>query len=164
MREHLGFHDATPVDAWTSAATLDTWRRAAGWHLQLFPYLYALAEEASRTGLPILRGMMLEFPYDPECWILNDQYLLGPALLCAPVLERGARERRVYLPRGAWYDWWTGERHEGPGRVTVPAPLERWPVLQRAGTSVPLLRDVPLDLNDERYANGDYDVEVRVRP
>ncbi|MFN2464035.1 MAG: TIM-barrel domain-containing protein [Candidatus Dormibacteria bacterium] len=165
MRDHLGFHDAPPVDAWFDAETIDTWRRCAAWHNRLFPYLYTFAHRASASGLPVLRGMMIEFPEDPTAWVLSDQYLLGDSLLCAPVIEAGATSRRVYLPDGHWYDWWSGARYEGSGWIEVEAPLERWPVLQRAGSIVPLLADeVPRDLNDPGLADGAFDLELVVAP
>ena len=166
MRDHLSFHSGVPVDMWTDDETIDCWRRCAEWRIGLFPYLYSAMVEASRTGMPVMRGMMLHFPDDPESWVRTDQYLLGDALLCAPVLTKGARSRRVYLPVGDWVDTWTGTRFVGDaGReVVVDAPLDRWPVLQRAGTVVARLRDVPLDLNEPRYAAGDFELALQVAP
>lgn len=164
MREHLGFYDETPVDVWTDEDTIDCWRRCAAWHLALFPYLYTCAHEASATGVPIMRGLMLDAPDHPEAWTLPDEYLLGPDLLCAPVLEKGARTRRMWLPPGGWLDIWTDARYEGPGWIEVEAPPERWPALQRADGVVAMLADVPLDLNDPRYAEGGFALEVRAVP
>jgi alpha-glucosidase (family GH31 glycosyl hydrolase) len=104
MREHLGFLTGKPADVWSSPATTDAWRRAGGWHTALFPYLYTAAHICSSTGMPILRGLMIDFPDDPESWTLTTQYLLGPAMLCAPVIHKGARSKDVYLPSGTWTD------------------------------------------------------------
>jgi hypothetical protein len=71
-------------------------------------------------------------------WGLGHQFLWGDALLVAPVTREGARAWPVYLPAGAWYDFWTGERHAGPRGVTVDAPLDRLPLLVRAGAILPL--------------------------
>ncbi|HZQ27395.1 MAG TPA: TIM-barrel domain-containing protein [Acidimicrobiales bacterium] len=164
MRDHLAFHQGTPVDLWTDDETVDCWRRAAQWHTGLFPYLYSAAVEASSVGMPIMRGLMLHDPDDAEAWVQTSVYLLGDALLCAPVVEKGVRARAVYLPAGSWVDTWTGAAYEGGGTVLVDAPLDRWPVLQRAGTVVARLADVPLDLNDACYAAGEFDLELRVAP
>ncbi|NQT52112.1 glycoside hydrolase family 31 protein [bacterium] len=95
----------------------------------LLPYLYAAAWEASQTGIPMLRAMPLEFPDDPECHGLLRQYMLGADLLV------GAFTRRVYLPKGEWYDFWTEELHEGPGWVEPAIPENRGgPLFVRAGS------------------------------
>lgn len=105
---------------------------------RLLPYTYTCAWEAHRTGAPLMRPLVLEYPDDPHTWHLGDQYLWGRDLLVAPVLAPGARERRVYLPAGTWYDFWTGRRYTGGRWVTVPAPLERIPLLVRAGALIPM--------------------------
>jgi alpha-glucosidase (family GH31 glycosyl hydrolase) len=142
MRDHGGykFRATTPVDLWASARTGDTFRALSELHLRLNPYLWALAEEAASTGVPVMRGLFLQHPDHEEAWIANDEYLLGSDLLVAPVHEPGATTRRLWLPPGEWADWWTGERREGPGMVTVEAPLERIPLFQRAGSSIPMRR------------------------
>ena len=71
-------------------------------------------------------------------WGLGHQFLWGDDLLVAPVTRAGATAWPVYLPAGGWYDFWTGARHEGPGGVTVDAPLERLPLFVRAGAIVPM--------------------------
>ena len=79
---------------------------------RLMPYLWSLAHQAHMTGMPVMRPMVLEFPDDPACRYLDRQYMLGGALLVAPVFnEEGTVE--YYLPRGTWTDFFTGERVEG---------------------------------------------------
>ena len=73
---------------------------------------------------------------DERGWTIADQYGYGPALWVAPVLDEGAREREVSLPRGDWIDLWTGERHRGGGELLAAAPLDRIPVYARAGSIV----------------------------
>ncbi len=159
MRDHLGFKYAAsnPVDLWHSDRTRDTFRRYAELHLRLVPYFYRLAEEASRTGVPIVRAMLLEHPGHAEAWTVDDQYLLGDALLVAPVHEKGARSRRVWFPPGEWEDWWDGARFQGPSWAEVPAPLDQIPLFQRAGTTVPVAREpdarldrIPQDVEERR--------------
>lgn len=115
---------------------LEIYREYAQLRMRLIPYLVRLGEEAARTGVPLLRAMPLEFPRDPTCWEVADQFLLGPTLLVAPVLHEGATERAVYLPQEEWHDLWSGTPVE-PGWRTAPAPLHRIPVFVRGGPPVP---------------------------
>jgi len=164
MRTHLGFkpEPTPPLDLWHDEEMTAHFRRWAEFHVRLFPYLFACAHECSATGMPIMRAMLLEFPEDPQCWTLSDQYMLGPSLLVAPVLSRGARTRRVYLPAGSWQEFGGVRRYEGPGWVEVPAPLDAVPILQRAGSIVPRLAETPQTLGEERFAAGGYDMELVV--
>ena len=104
----------------------------------LIPYLRSALFHAHRTGMPVIRPLVLAHPHDSAVGDLSDEYLFGPGLLVAPVLEEGAREREVYLPEGRWlaYDdrslLCTGGR-----RVAVPAPLARVPVFVREGAIIP---------------------------
>lgn len=105
---------------------------------RLLPYLYSTARESTITGMPIMRALWLHHPDDPAALACGDQYLWGPSVLVAPVVEKGATTRRVYLPRGAWYDFWTGERKEGGSQITRTVDLETMPLYVRAGSILPL--------------------------
>ena len=130
-------HGRFAQEAWTyDAETLAGYRAAVLLHERLVPYVRAAAATAARTGLPIVRPLLLTDPGDERGWTLADQYGYGPALWVAPVLEEGAREREVSLPRGDWIDFWTGERHRGGGELLAPSPLDRIPVYVRAGSIV----------------------------
>ncbi|MGQ9717893.1 MAG: glycoside hydrolase family 31 protein [Anaerolineae bacterium] len=104
---------------------------------RLLPYLYTALWQCTQTGLPMVRPLLLAFQDDPATLALDDEFLCGDALLVAPVLEEGATRRRVYLPRGEWWDFWTDARYEGPLWVEADAPLERIPVFVRAGSVLP---------------------------
>jgi alpha-glucosidase (family GH31 glycosyl hydrolase) len=128
-------HGRFEQEAWSyDAETLRVYRDYVVLHERLLPYVRAAAATAARSGLPIVRPLLLSDPRDERGWSLADQYGYGPALWVAPVLERGAREREVSLPRGDWVDFWTGERVRGGGEILAPAPLERIPVYVRSGT------------------------------
>jgi alpha-D-xyloside xylohydrolase len=100
---------------------------------RLMPYLVRCAEEACASGLPILRHLHLEYPNEPGTEFIDDQYLLGPDLLVAPVFAAGATERTVYFPAGQWIDFDDASTvYDGPRWHTVPAPLERIPLFRRA--------------------------------
>jgi alpha-glucosidase (family GH31 glycosyl hydrolase) len=138
MRTHLGFKSPTPppVGIWSDQRTVAAFRYWASLHVQLQPYICALADEASRSGIPIMRPMAMEFP-DTASWTESTQYMLGPSLLVAPVLHKGARTRTVDFPPGTWWDMWTGASIEG-GRVReVDAPPERIPLFLRDGAAIP---------------------------
>lgn len=129
-REHVPWAHGPEVEA--------ICRRYAELRYRLLPYTYTLAWQAHRLGLPLMRPLVLNYPEDPRTWGLGHQFLWGDDLLVAPVTREGATAWPVYLPAGRWYDFWTGARHEGPAGVTLPAPLDRLPLLVRAGAILPL--------------------------
>lgn len=102
---------------------------------ELLPYIYTAAWQAAQRGLPMMRPLSLAYPGDVRTYSLDDEFLMGDALLAAPVGHAGQVSRRVYLPGGAWYDFWSGARCWG--EVTAEAPLERMPLYVRAGTVLP---------------------------
>ena len=105
---------------------------------QLLPYLYSTVRECATTGMPIMRALWMHFPDDPKAVACGDQYLWGKNILVAPVYEKGATTRRIYLPKGAWYDFWTNERLEGGREITRPVDLETLPLYVRAGAILSL--------------------------
>ena len=108
---------------------------------RLRPYLHELAEAAHHTGAPPMRPLFFEFPDDEHAWSVEDQFLLGPDLLVAPVTEADARNRLVYLPEGVrWRDTATRTLHKGGATLYLPAPLERIPVFVREGAALDGLR------------------------
>lgn len=105
---------------------------------RLRPYLHEQMREASRTGLPPMRPLFVDFPDDGPSWMVDDEFLFGKDILVAPVAEPGVREREVYLPPGTWVDAATGAEHAGGRAVTAAAPIERIPVFVRAGADLPI--------------------------
>ena len=105
---------------------------------RMLPYLYSLVRECATTGMPIMRALWLHYPYDPAAVVCEDQYLWGKNILVAPVVEKGATTRQIYLPHGAWYDFWTGARIEGGRVITRDVDLETMPLYVRAGSILPL--------------------------
>ncbi|MDQ3784946.1 MAG: DUF5110 domain-containing protein, partial [Actinomycetota bacterium] len=90
---------------------------------RLLPYLYSAFEECHRAGAPILRPLLFEYPSDETTYTMDDEFLLGDALLVAPITKPGIEHRHVYLPQGAWWHLWSGERFLGPAHILVHAPL-----------------------------------------
>jgi alpha-D-xyloside xylohydrolase len=105
----------------------------------LMPYIYSLGWFTHQTGAPFMRALFMDFPNDSKAATLTDEYMFGPALLVAPVVEQGATTREVYLPAGNdWYNYWTNERLQGGQTVTVKAPIDTIPLFVRAGSILPL--------------------------
>ena len=113
-------------------------RRYLELRYRLMPYLYTAVREAHDTGMPIMRALWLHAPDDPVGVARGDEYFWGPDILVAPVVEPGATSRRLYLPRGAWYDFWTGERSEGGREVERSVDLATMPLYVRAGAVLPM--------------------------
>lgn len=105
---------------------------------QLFPYLYTYARKAHDTGLPIVRGLFMEYPSDEEAAKVDDQFLFGEELLVAPVLKKGERVKRVYLPDGEWIDFNDMKTvYLGGQTIAYRAPLSVIPVFVRKGSIIP---------------------------
>ena len=103
----------------------------------LRPYIMDQMRMAHEHGTPVMRPLFFDFPVDAEAALIEDQYMFGPDILVAPVVEQGAGARRVYLPAGTdWMDAWTGVAAVGGRTVNVDAPLERIPVFVRANAGV----------------------------
>lgn len=117
---------------------LAQYRELTRLHLRLFPYLWTHVERVRRDGRPIVRALGLAYPELGEHPAYD--YLLGDDIFVAPVVERGATTRELVLPPGRWMDWFSGEMLEGPGRMTVDAPLDKVPAYLREGGIIPMLR------------------------
>lgn len=124
---------------WTSADAMTAWARYARLHTRLFPYVFALAHEAHRTGAPIMRHVFLEHPDRVDLAGVDDVYYYGPSILVAPVVARGATTKELELPAGHYLDWQREVLVEGGATVTLPAPLDTLPLLLRDGSLVPML-------------------------
>lgn len=104
---------------------------------QLLPYFYDLFHEEEKTGMPIIRPLVLHYEKDENVWNMNDEFLVGEQMLVAPVVEQGQRTRLVYLPEGIWYDYWTKEKCNGNQYVIKAAPLDVCPIYVKAGSVIP---------------------------
>jgi alpha-glucosidase (family GH31 glycosyl hydrolase) len=101
------------------------------------PYTYTAVRACCDTGLPIIRALWLHHADDPAAIARGDQYLWGRDILVSPVVEKGAEARRLYLPRGQWFDFWTEERLEGGREIERMVDLGTIPLHVRAGTILP---------------------------
>lgn len=125
-------HTGQPNELWSyGEENYRIMRRFYDIRISMHAYIRDLYREAHETGAPLIRTMFFEFPEDPECWELQDQYMFGDRYLVAPVLHLNEFEREVYLPAGSWEDVNSGETLEGGRKIRVPAPLEQIPVFYR---------------------------------
>jgi alpha-glucosidase len=130
----------------------------------LLPYIYTLAEENSRTGMPLMRPLFLEFPNaakdgHPLDLDAGSEFMFGPALLVAPAMfQEEPQNYKVKLPAGDWYDYWTGRKVVGT-EIEIKPALAELPVFVRAGSIIPLQ---PLVQNTGEKPRGP--LELRVYP
>ena len=134
---------------------------------RMLPYIYSAVRECATTGMPIMRALWLHYADDPVTVARADEYLWGRDVLVAPVVEQGATSRRVYLPRGIWYDFWTSERLEGGREIQRDLDLETLPLYVRAGAILPLgpvkqyvheKADEPLSITIYPGADGSFEL------
>jgi alpha-D-xyloside xylohydrolase len=125
-------------------------RAAFELRMALVPYLYTAFARYRDEGLPPCRALAFDHPGDAATHALDDQWLIGDALLAAPLIA-GQTTRPVYLPAGVWYDFWSGERFAGGRAIDYPCPLERVPLFVRAGTLVPYAQPVSCIGADTRF-------------
>lgn len=115
-------------------------RNAIELKYQLFPYLYSYAREAFDTGLPIMRASFLEYPNDEKAFDADEQFFFGKELLVAPVVEKEASTKRVYLPEGEWILFADeSTRYKGGQWIELPVRLETLPVFVKAGSIIPMM-------------------------
>ena len=142
-RNHTG---ANTVDQypWAFGPAVEGYaREAIRLRYTLMPYIYASFLRASESGAPVQRPLVFDHQCDALVRDIDDQYLFGPDLLVAPVLEPGVTSRQVYLPAGTWFDWHTGERHHGQQYVKASTPMDRIPIYARGGAVIPMWPEAP---------------------
>ena len=112
-------------------------RKAIEMRYQLLPYLYSSFRHHVVTGVPVLRNLFFYDQTDPDCLKYDDQFFYGEDLMVAPVLQPDVKNMDVYLPRGDWYDFWTGESYTGKQTISAKIKPDRIPVYVRAGACLP---------------------------
>ena len=134
---HVRAHGKQDREPWTFGKEAEEiCKRFLNLRYRLLPYIYTQAVLSTRTGLPMVRPMVLEFQDDPTTQRLDLQYMFGDSLLVAPVLTKN-NVVTAYLPEGTWIDFWTKEFVNGGKWVTVQAPLEKLPLFVRGGAILP---------------------------
>jgi alpha-glucosidase len=147
FRTHSAFY-TPPREPWTfDEPFLTIIRDFMHLRVQLMPYLYTLAWQTSQTGLPWVRPIFWGEEKNVDLWDIEDTFLLGDSILVAPVLEKGVSSRQIFLPGGRWVEFWSDYSMEGPGQVTLDAPLDRIPILVRSGSILPMENEGQLTLH-----------------
>ena len=127
---------------------------------RMLPYTYSAAWQVTSAGSTMMRALALDFREDQKALAVDDEYLFGPSLLVAPVTAPKARQREVYLPKGAgWIDLWTGASHQGGAKVLAAAPMERIPLYAKAGAILPL--GPAMEWSDQKPCDP---IELRIYP
>ena len=133
-------HSGGPNEVWSYGE--DNYRILVDFialRMRLIPYIMKQMKKAASDGTPVMRPLLYDFPKDPAVYPIWDEYLFGPDILVAPIVEKGLRTRDVYLPLGAqWTDPYTGKSYKGGSTVTVDAPLDKMIVFLKNGAKVPI--------------------------
>ncbi len=160
---------------WSFEPVTDMVRDVIQLRMRLLPYVYSAFYDYNQKGIPPFRAMILEAGFDTQEQMVGgalhdadnpyaetrrlestDQYMMGPSILVAPVFK-GQTSRKVVLPNGDWYDFYSGARVGGGETIEIEAPLERIPLLVKDGGIIPLMPAIP----NVASAQGDLPLEVR---
>ncbi len=134
--------------------------------MSLIPYLYGAFAKYHFDGTPPFRALVLDYPDDPKVWKIDDQYMMGDAILCAPFID-GVSSRDIYFPKGIWYDFNTGKQYAGGKKYTISMSLDEIPMFVKDGTILPLASPVEyitpetvFDLHCRVYGSPDKPVQL----
>jgi alpha-D-xyloside xylohydrolase len=138
MRVH-GYQ--TQTEPWHYGAAVESQaRQYLELRYRLFPYIYSQAANVTFRGSTLMRPLVMDFPHDEQALAQKYEYMFGPSLLVAPVLQAGVQLWPVYAPstNGGWYDWWTEQKISGGKTRELESPLSKVPLLVKAGSIIPL--------------------------
>ena len=153
-----GFHSETEMWKFGPEVEQDL-RQFDTFRYRLLPYIYSQAWDVTHNGGTMMRALPLEYPSDSRVREISDQFMFGPSLLISPVVNKGARERDVWLPgAGSWIDFWTGQLLNAGGSVKANAPLSEVPIHVKGGSILVL---GPIVQSAEEVADP---LEIRIYP
>ena len=136
LTSHTRAHGAPPTEPWLyNESFTDAFRESAELKYKLMPYILEQAENCTKTGLPMVRALLIEYPEDPAVWQIDDQYLFGSDILVAPLMDEN-HTRNVYLPEGKWVDYQTKKVYNG-GWNTIEAGQIPCIILVKKGSVIP---------------------------
>ena len=135
---HLRYHGTSKREPWHYPTISDIIRKYWKLRYQLIPYILQQSEITTRTGMPVLRAMILHHPNDRTCHQIDDQYFFGENMLVAPVMN-SENKRDIYLPEGTWVHFFTREVYDGERWLkSVEVPLNEIPVFVKQGATIPM--------------------------
>lgn len=146
-------HGLRPREPWEfGEEALSICRQWIRLRYSLLPYIWQVAGEVERVGLPFIRPLCLEYSDDPVAMEIDGEYLFGPSLLVAPVFDDSSEpvRRKVYLPEGVWYDFFTDEQFIGPRFIDVEVRLDQMPIFVKEGAVIPRV-----DVDEETQSTDD---------
>ena len=133
-------YDYEMSDPWSYGPAMENIsRNYISLRYKLLPYLYSAFYEAHQSGIPVSRTLVIGNTFDEKCWdnAYQHQYMFGPSLLIAPV-ESTREATKVYLPKGTWFDFFTGTKYEGLQEIRVECPIDKLPVFAKGGSFIPM--------------------------
>lgn len=143
---------STPREPWVYSETAQkAFRRINDLRYRMLPYLYSTGWETALSGTPMMRAMVLEFPEDISVRNVDTQYMLGGALLVAPVFDQ--QKHNIYLPEGSWVDLETGERLTGGRWIVYPKHIEIIPLFLRENSMLPMLPTAPKHIGEDNFTS-----------
>ena len=158
-RDHAAKGTA-PHEPWANGPEQEAIRkRYIELRYKLLPYIYTAMEEASRTGVPLMEPLFLEYPTADDYYADDHVFLFGPDLFIAPVVTEKVDAEEIQLPPGDWYDFWTAEKHSSTDQISLHPSLSETPIYVRAGAIVPM---GPVVQDTSEKPNGP--LELRVYP
>jgi alpha-D-xyloside xylohydrolase len=147
LSSHMRYHGLSPREPWEYPSVANIVREWLKLRYALVPYIVSESKKSCRSGLPVLRALVFEWTDDPAAWNISDEYLFGDTFLVCPVFnDTGVRD--VYLPKGRWIDFWSGEAIDGPVNLkSIQSPLSRIPIYVRGNSVVEFAE--PVQCTDE---------------
>ncbi len=139
FNSHMRVHGNMPREPWQFGdQAVEMFRKFAKLRYRLLPYIESEARHCCDTMRPMMCALPLAFEDDPICAGIGDQYMFGRSIMVAPILSPGGK-RKVYLPKGTWFDYWTKAAIEGGVYIDVECPIDRYPLFVRDGALIPMI-------------------------
>ena len=142
LRNHSTLHTKAQEPYAYDEETLNIFKKYLKIRYEFIPYLYNLAQEMSFKGEPIVSPLFYHFEDDENTLEINDEYMVGDSLLVAPILDKDARRRMIYLPKGTWIDLFTGKKYIGGKYIIFTENLAESGYFIKNNTLIPMFENL----------------------